>query len=225
MTISVLQETQNSIGTSVANLALAFVSNITLGSSIHVICCGVDTATSFTCSDTLNGSYGVALDIIDIGPDTLRVAHFNFSNSATGANTVTITPNVSTTFVGIWIREIGGTSGLDKHAALANLAPGTGANAVTSGLATPTVQPGLVSALCTDSTTDVVPTIGSGFTTGIPGWTFGNVNSSQSESLRYLALTALAGTFTSASATDNFGVLAAFYKETAVSTAKIAWLI
>lgn len=232
MTISVLQEKEASNGSGgAATIVLAFTSNITLGSSIHVICSGSDaTATSFTCSDTLNGSYGAALDTIDMAADTGRYAHFNFDNSAAGANTVTITPNATSGFLAILIREIGGTSGLDagKHAANIQLAPGTVANAVTSGLVTPSTQPGLISALATDSTNDVAPLIGSGFTTGIPAWTFGGVNSAQTESLRYTGLIAIAATFTATSATDNYATLAAFYKEIGsggTNTAKVAWLI
>jgi hypothetical protein len=220
MTVSILQERETSISGSAGSLSLAFASPITPGSSIHVFCSGFDTATSFTCSDSVNGSYGAALDTIDQSGDQQRLAHFKFDSTAAGTPNVTITPNVAVSFLGIWIREIGGTSGYDS-AHKANLQPGglaPGTDVITSGTQAPNTQPGLISALAVNTSANAAPTTGTGFTAGVSGWTFGGANTSTSESKRYTALTAIAATFTNG-ATNNFATMAAFFKEGATVAA------
>jgi len=215
MTISVLQERQTSVGSgNAASIQLAFASPVTVGSSIHVFCSGVDTATSFTCSDSVNGSYGAALDTIDQVGDTQRLAHFKFDNTASGTPTVTITPNVSVGFLAIWIREIGGTSGYDSaHKTALQTALGNGTDNVTTGTQAPNNQPGLLSALGACTSNFALPTTGTGFTAGANGWDFTVSNTTCTESKRYTALTAIAATFSNASGTQNFATLAAFFKE------------
>jgi len=217
MTISVLQERQTSAGSgNAASIQLAFSNPVTVGSSIHVFCSGVDTATSFTCSDSVNGSYGAALDTIDQAGDTQRLAHFKFDNTAAGTPTVTITPNVSVGFLAIWIREIGGTSGYDSaHKTALQTALGNGTDNITTGTQAPNNQPGLLSALGACTSNFALPTTGTGFTAGANGWDFTVSNTTCTESKRYTALTAIAATFSNASGTQNFATLAAFFKESA----------
>jgi len=223
MTISVLQERQTSVGSgNAASIQLAFASPVTPGSSIHVFCSGVDTATSFTCSDSVNGSYGAALDTIDQVGDTQRLAHFKFDNTASGTPTVTITPNVSVGFLAIWIREIGGTSGYDSaHKTALQTALGNGTDNVTTGTQAPNNQPGLLSALGACTSNFALPTAGTGFTAGANGWDFTVSNTTCTESKRYTALTAIAATFSNASGTQNFATLAAFFKESASAATAI----
>jgi hypothetical protein len=220
MTTSILQERETSNGAgNVASIQLAFANPVTVGSSIHVICSGIDTATSFTCSDSVNGTYGAALDTIDQAGDTQRLAHFKFDNTATGTPTVTITPNTSIAFLAIWIREIGGTSGYDSaHKTNLQTTLAAGTDVITTGTQAPNTQPGLLSALAVNTSNFVVPTTGTGFTAGASGWTFGTSNTACSESKRYTALTAIAATFTN-SATNNFATLAAFFKEASAAAA------
>lgn len=217
MTVSVLQERQTSVGgANASSIALAFSSADTVGSSIHTFCSGVDTATSFTCSDSVNGSHGAALDTIDQNGDTQRLAQFKFDNTAAGTPTVTITPNVQTGFLAIWIREIGGTSGYDAaHKTALQTSLGNGTDNVTTGTQAPNNQPGLLSALGACTSNFVLPATGTGFTAGINGWTFTINNTAASESKRYTALTAIAATFSNSGGTQNFATLAAFFKETA----------
>lgn len=223
MTVSVLQERQNSLNSAnAASIALAFSNPVTPGSSIHVICSGVDTATSFTCSDSVNGSYGAALDTIDQAGDTQRLAHFKFDNTAAGTPTVTITPNTSIGFLAIWIREIGGTSGYDSaHKTALQTALGNGTDNVTTGTQAPNNQPGLLSALGVCTSNFVIPAAGTGFTSGISGWSFTITNTAVSESKRYTSLSAIAATFSNSGGSNNFATLAAFFKEAASATVAV----
>jgi hypothetical protein len=220
MTISVLQERQSSNGSgAAASIQLAFSGAVTPGSSIHVICSSIDTATSFTCSDSVNGSYGAALDTIDQTGDTQRLAHFKFDNTAAGTPTVTITPNTSIGFLAIWIREIGGTSGYDSaHKTALQTALGNGTDNITTGTQAPNNQPGLLSALGVCTSNFVLPSAGTGFTAGANGWTFGTSNTACTESKRYTATTAIAATFSNAGGSNNFASLAAFFKESTGAT-------
>lgn len=216
MTISVLQERQTSSGSgTVSSIVLAFSNPVVVGSSFHSICQSADNAASYTCSDSVNGSHGAALDNIDAPADATRAAHFKFDNTASGTPTVTITPNVSAGFPGIWIREIGGTSGYDTHAGQLQTHPvGTGPDALTSGTAIPASQPGLVSGLSVDCTGGTVMNTGTGFTSTLSGWQFGfGVDFARAEHLRYTSTSALAATFTQGGVSDNYLTVAAFFKE------------
>lgn len=227
MTVSVLQERETSNGATAApTITLAFLNPVTPGSSIHVICGSIDQAsTTFACADSVNGSYGTAKDLINdtLGSDQFVMAQFVFDNTASGTPTITITPGASSGFLAVCIREIGGTSGYDGpngHAAQQQSGPpGTGANAVSSGTATPSVQPGLISALSNDPSDTNAPTAGTGFTSGISGWQFGlGSPSMRTESKRYTATSAVAATFTGTSATDSYITFAAFFKESAAGS-------
>lgn len=212
MTISVLQERETSIGTSVSSISIALLSTVTAGSSLHSFA-AVSDAQTCTVDDNVNGTHGAFLDSIDDTADLELIRQFKFDNSASGTITVKNTASATTAFAGIWVREIGGTSGYDgSHNAQLQLAPGTGTNALSSGTATPGTQPGLISAMSTDTSASSSPSIGSGFTSGLAGWGFGAANSGQSESKRYTSLASIAATFT-APGTDNYVTLAAFFKE------------
>jgi len=217
MTISVLQERQTSLNSANASsIALAFSSADTPGSSIHVFCSAVDSAASFTCSDSVNGSHGAALDTIDQAGDTQRLAQFKFDNTAAGTPTVTITPNTSVGFLAIWIREIGGTSGYDSaHKTALQTTIGNGTDNVTTGTQAPNNQPGLLSGLGICTSNFNLPAAGTGFTAGINGWDFTVSNTAVSESKRYTSLTAIAATFSNSGGSNNFATLAAFFKESA----------
>lgn len=220
MAISILQERESSVSAAVSSLALAFSSSLTSGSSLHLFGTADSAATSISSADSLNGTHGAALDSLVDPSGPTRVSHFKFDGSAAGASTVTITPNTSQPFCGILIREIGGTSGYDgvHPSNFQGTAPGTATDAVTSGTGTPSVQPGLISALSGsfNATTAVEPaTAGTGMSMGIRAWTFGGAfpTAAMSESKRYTATTAIAATFTATQTGDLFITLAAFFKE------------
>ena len=84
---------------------------------------------------------------------------------------------------------------------------GTGANAVTSGTATPVgIRTGfLVYGYSMNVSASAVPNAGTGFTDSGSGWNFGFANDlMRSESKAVSALTAVASTFTATEAGDNY---------------------
>ena len=230
MAASILQERETSTGGSViSSLALAFSSNLTAVSSIHVVG-STASNTSISCSDTANGSFGAALDGI-LNGTSFFPAQFNLDNSASGADTVTTTYGGGSSFCAIWIREIGGTSGIDSAAT-----GGTGAghsSSVTSsgttrtiGTITPSTTSGIVSAVAMDSTAPTW-TAGSGFTLDVTGWGFPDPGTSAaSEHQIYSSSAAITCTIT----VNNSGTVSAFaiaYKASAGgggNTASIAWV-
>lgn len=211
--ISVLQETQTSNNATGTTIALAFSSPVTAGSSIHVFasCANIGTPT-MSCADSLNGTYGSYLDSINSSAGGQINSHWKFDNSAGGTITITVTFSATETFRSIWIREIGNSAGYDKHAAQEQAAPGTGTNAVSSGTATPSSQPGLISAMAQEVVGSAGYSVGTGFTIGISGWG----STALSESYRYTSTTARAATFTDSNgASGNSITMAAFFKEKA----------
>lgn len=208
MTISVLQETQISQSATAASLAKAFTSNITAGSSIHVITV-VAPGTTVTIADNVNGSYGSPIG----SAGNPQVQHWRKDNAGAGATTVTASFSPSVGFPALWIAEIGGTSGYDTQASN----PQTSGTTRTSGTATPSAQPGLIHAIGYDDTgaNGIAADTGSGFSAGITGWDFGSGGfTACSESKRYTSLTAAAATFGVTTGSDTTGVVAAFFIET-----------
>ena len=118
-----------------------------------------------------------------------------------------------------------------------NLAPGTGTDAITTGLTNaPSVQPGLISALAVNNTNQQPPLVGTGFTNGIntdgaatgTGWNFAIfTDGARSESFRYTSTAAKAATFTATSGGDGYQAIAGYFKESGgggSNTASIAWV-
>lgn len=219
MAVSILQERQTSNGSGGASsIALAFSSSVTSGSSIHTMCGSDDTAAaSFTCSDSVNGSHGTAIDSFDDSGNAYRVSQFNFDNTASGTPTVTITPNVSAGLLAIWFREVGNTSGKDgaQHVINRQISPGTSTDGTTSGSLTPSVQPGLTSGLCLNTANFSLVSAGTGFTNGLTGWQVGTGSDlARSESLRYTTTTSKSATFTATDGAATYCTFAVLYKET-----------
>lgn len=218
-TAAILQETSTSNGAVAAGtIVKAFALALTPGSYLRVVCSGDSGAVaSFGCQDPTNGPYTL-VDTNVNATDGVRMAQFVVLNSASTAVTVTITPNASAEFLGIWIQEIGGVSGWDSplgHVMNLQPAPGSGANAVSSGNLTPSTQPGLLVALTADTSgLGGTLTAGTGFTSGAAGWNFGSAgNSALSESLHYITTTAKAATFTTGNAGDNYMTAAMLFIE------------
>lgn len=212
--IGVLQEIQALNTAAGTTISLAFASAITAGSSLHIFgsCANAGTPT-MSCADSLNGSYGAFLDSINSTVGGQINNHWKFDNAAGGITTVTITFSASITFRLIWAREIGQSGGYLTHAGQEQNLPGSGANAVSSGNATPSSQPGLISAMVQEVVgAGTGYSAGTGFTAGITGWG----STGLSESLRFTTTSAQAATFTDSNgATGNSITLAAFFKEAA----------
>ncbi len=220
MTISVLQQRATDTSASVSSLALAFSSNLTVGSSVHACgsCSGSGTTgTSIACSDNVNGAYTVLDDMVATD-DSQRVDHYKFDNVAGGATTVTVTPHAASTFVGIAFKEIGFTSGSDagKHSAAYQKNPGTTTDIIKAGSVTPAVQPGLMSAFSVDTANvETTLTHGTGFAGDLTGSQWPNVGCVYGENTRYTSLSAINASFTDATngATHHYTSLAAFFVE------------
>lgn len=223
MTISVLQERGTDTAATVSSLALAFTSNVTAGSSIHVTgTSNVNGTGSFT--DNNGGTYTRLGGVYDTN-NSVTNEQGNADSHAAGATTVTYHPASTVPFVGIAIREIGGTSGYDspQHSEVLRASPGTTTNAITGTAVTPSAQPGLISVFVIDPTAADALTSGTGYTLGLPHGTYANLGGMISESLRYTATTALTATATDATngGTHTYSVLVALYKESAGTSANL----
>jgi hypothetical protein len=116
----------------------------------------------------------------------------------------TITPTSAGTQKSVWVGEISGSSGYQTSTGNPQATfPGTGTDAVTSGLlGTLSAQPALVYGVCLTLGSAVPSTAGTNFTIATAsGWSaFG-----ASEKQRVTALTSIAATFTNtAGASDHF---------------------
>lgn len=132
-----VQSAQTTTGNvALGTVAVAFVSNVTAGNLIAVgITWYNDPITLSSVTDTLGNTYTV-VQTVNIAL-AQRYATAYAKNILGGANTVTATFSLATAiFRGIIVHEVSGadtTAPLDKNAGQVQTAPGTGANAVTSG--------------------------------------------------------------------------------------------
>lgn len=230
MTASVLQET-GIIGTaSSGTIAVAFGSNCTSGSTFHAAatCDTSGGATLSSFSDSVNGSWPAKLDDVNDAANGQRHGHGYFANNASAAKpTVTCTLSINATLRGIQIREIGGvvTTAVDTHTGQDQTSVGTGTDAITSGNATNTTQPALISAFTLNTaTTSTTASTGTGFTTGAAYWSgiYGTGNKGFSESERITTTTAKAATFTASGSGLNWITLMAVFDEAAATDPLLA---
>lgn len=216
MTISVLQEVQTSIG-GTGQTSLVQAITFSSGSSALVMV-GGPSGTTHAITDNINGSTGWSLKA---GPTTIgggAISIYVRDNMASGATNITDTYGASTAFTGIWVAEIGGTSGFDVITAIND--QNGGGTARTSANGTPSVQPGLLFGFMYNDTQtgSVGGTQGTGFTLGLQAWNFGTARTfAVSENKRYTALTAIPATAVSSGSGDNTGTVGIFFKETGVS--------
>jgi hypothetical protein len=212
--ISILQENTNNGTTNVASFTVALLNPVTAGSSLHAICIAAGTGlTGCNCSDSVNGSYGSALSTTSTN-STERAMHFKFDGAAAGT-----TPTVTFTATGAnfnfnwrgFIREIGQSAGYDVQAAQFQNGGNSGTDGVTTGNATPTFQPGLISAAI--SVYNGTPTVSAG--TGFVLDT-NPVSFTITEHLRYTSLAAKAATATTSSANTSLSVAAWFMESSGI---------
>src|SRR6266850_6847441 len=196
--ISVLQERSDTFAGASGTIVLAFTNPVTAGSSIHVCVKSSGSPTSFTCADDVNGAYTPVGSLLSDAGGGHRGQQFIRDGAGAGTTTVTVAISASVTTRSILIREIGGTSGYDVQASQRQGSASPGTDAATSGLATPSVAPGLVSGAFV---IHVGPgdglTVGTGFGAfdvhPLTNWGFID---SASEHLRYTSAVALAATAT-----------------------------
>lgn len=177
--VSLVQSNQTTVQATSTTIALAFTSTVTAGDYIYVALTQIDTSTATaTCSDNVNGAYPAALDTLAVG-SAAAMYQFVFGPSAGGTITITCTFNSTQTFRGIFIAEIGGTSGLDTAGTYHSAHLNSTGTANTSGTLTPSVANGLAIGAFIDgnlANQTVAPTSGAGFTDLSLGvnqfWTF-----------------------------------------------------
>jgi len=224
VTISVLQEQQTSIG-GTGQTSLSQSVTFSAGSTALVMT-GGPSGTSHTVTDNINGSTGWTsiASLTTVGGGAYRV--WKRDNMAAGATNITDTYGASTAFTGIWVAEIGGTSGYDK-ATVINVQT-TGATR-SSASTSPTSQPGLFYGFMYNDTQtgSVAGTASGGYTQGVQGWNFGAGRTfAVSEYIRYTATTAISASFSPSGSTDTTGTVGIYLFETAAASgAAIAWTI
>lgn len=229
MTIAVLQQVQNDSGGSGGSIGVAIT--CAANSSLHVAATvggGFDMAAANPITNTGAAiAWSAELDNVNDPLNSQRVVHYKADGVP--AQTTTITANFNNagaSFIGILVKEIGGTSGYDAaasaHAGQQQVSPTTGTDATTSGN-TPalTSQPALISGVAMATAAVATTAPGTGFTNDKTGtwWEFGlGANMAASESKRVTSTSALAASFTAASNDSRITLAAVFLESVAGPT-------
>lgn len=191
MTISVLQEGQNSGGSSSVSSISVTLIGVTSGSFIHVICANGFNFQTITFSDSNSDTPHVLGSALDAG-NAENTAHAWFGPVAAGSITFTCSWATAAGFNGIWAREIGACSGVQ---ASSNITA-----AATTIAATVSAQPALWSGLGANYSTGVAPTAVTG-TQDIQGWGFGGSNLATTSHQRVTATGSVSATFATSTTT------------------------
>lgn len=213
MAITFVQSPTAATGSSGTTLALAFGSNVTAGS---MLCAHIYANHGVSgVADSRSQTYTAAVSVTD--GSTFTLATYYFLNTTGGACTVTVTFAGAITYASLQVAEYSGiatSAALDKFASNSQTAPGTGANAITSGSVTPTTNGQLILGWTT------ALTVGAGTVSAGTGFT-GRVNvfgDTLFEDQVQGAAGAIAATFTGTNAASNYTTLISTYKELAAST-------
>lgn len=212
MAISILQENGN-VDTSGTLTTLSVTLTLTAGSSLHV--CGWGAGTTMSVADGVN-TYSSALDVLQ--PGSPQVAQFIANNVAAGSTTIAVTTN-SANNIGIWVREIGGTSGADsgKHNSLDTASSVTTVNGTVGTALTPSQAPGLISSfgvwLQGFSNFGTQWTVGTAFVSGSTSIFPIPTAIGASESLRYTSTASQQALWTAQNTGQNLGVWSALFIE------------
>ena len=185
------------------------------GDTLHLWTTVDDTFSISGVSDATNGSWGAALNTVNDATNGQVLAQFRKENSAAGSIVITVTfSSASADFRDAAVVSLSGVSSpsLDQHTGQLQAAAGTGTDAVTTGLMSPTAQPAGVVALSMNTTAGASgPASGTGYTNKGTGWPL-SFNLATVEFQRITSLTAIGGTFTSATAVAHV-TLGAIYTE------------
>lgn len=208
MTASVIQENsaQNASASATCPVAL---NGVKAGNAIQVLAQINSTAAIDSVADGTN-----TYTLLDTWVDSAqgrRYAHYVAVNVQAGNYTIVATFHFAITSGAIWVKEIGGvtTNPVDGHHGQNQATPTTGTDATTSGTATNSVQPALISGFCANSQNASFPSAGTGFTSGSSG--AGAVSASyRTESKRITTTTAVAATFTAVSNVSHNSCMAIF---------------
>lgn len=162
-----------------------------------------------TSSVVLSDNLGAHNTFTQIGTDLVtasaqRCAWYFAANCKGGATTFTVTYSASTRFRGIYVAEYSGiaTSPFLNGTRAESAAPGTTADAISSGVANATSQPALVWGFGIDIDGGGTPTAGTGFTSRTAAWSSAT-SLARPEDKRVTATGNVAATFTAAVGTDD----------------------
>ena len=219
-----------------ANDAAAGAQTITVtltptAGNLLVFCISADQldTTSIALSDNLgvhNTFTQIATDLVTGPGSDQRCAWYFAENCKGGATTFTATfSNAATRFRTIYVAEYSGiaTSGSFLNGARQEQAtPGTGTDAVSSGVANATSQPALVWGFSIDIFTNATPTAGTGFTSRAGVWST-NTCLGRPEDKRVTATGNVAATFTTTAGTDSHGTGVGIFAEAAVTPTVSSW--
>lgn len=166
MTVSILQEVQNSQSATATSISVAITT--AGGTYLDVrVAMGNNPATTLTSVTDGTNTYRLAPgtgQFWDSAAGTGTAVYVSTAIVAAGTYTVKANFSATTTFIAILVAEIAGTSGCVGSVGQFQTSPTTGANATTTG-ATPIAQiPGLMYALTYSPSDNSANTAGSGFT-------------------------------------------------------------
>lgn len=214
-----VQSNSNS-ASSGTTVAVAYSSNLTAGNLITVCINANKGVTSLT--DSLGHTYTAATLLTD--GSTYAMGLYYVPNITGGANTVTLTLNGAVTYAHAEIHEYSGvatTSPLDQTTGQFQAAPGTGANAVTSGNVTTTTDGQLIFG-CTNSLTYGASTVSAGTSFTKRQEVFSD---SPSEDRVQPSAGLVAATYTTTAAATNYFTLVGTFKAQAAASCKGALML
>ncbi len=208
MTYAFVQQNANDNAASAATITVTLTP--TAGNLLVFAVTGdsLDT-TSIALSDSLGGG-GSSNTFSQIGTDLVtansqRCAWWYAPNCKGGATTFTATFSGGTRFRAIYVAEYSGiatTTPFLNGARAENDAPGTGTDAVSSGVANATSQPALVWGFCIDTSGSTTPNAGTGFTSRTGVWSTATCLG-RPEDERITATGNVAATFTATTGGDT----------------------
>lgn len=206
MTIAVVTEKTSGARQDGVTSVVTATWTVAAGSVLLAFVLYEDDGNTITVADTVNGTYGAAIEtILATGVNGLKC--FAFTNSAAGSNAVTATFSANQNTAAIWVIELSGAktaSAIDTHNHADQSAPGTGANAITVS-ATNTAQPAMVVGLSSAITGsgDIAPNSGTGYTAGIKAFGVSGTDAQgRSEWKRVTNTASQAATFTVTAGND-----------------------
>lgn len=200
-------------GSSGTTLAISYASNVTAGS---LLSCWIYANHGISSvADSRSQTFSSAVNVTDGA--TFSLANFYYPNTTGGADTVTVTFAGAITYASLQCAEYSGvatSSPLDQATSNSQTAPGTGANAITSGNVTTTTAGQLILGWTTALTVGAgTVSAGTGFTgrTNVFGDTI-------FEDQVQGAAGSIAATFTGTNAASNYITLISTYKAASAVT-------
>jgi len=162
-------------------------------------------------------SFTEAGTVVNDGGTRLRM--FYKLNSTAGAGVVTANLDASRTNIGLYVAEYSGIDSFITHENTAAANPGSGTDAISTGLVNVTTQPALFVAWVADYDSDTNPVLaGTGFTSRGQGWTFGTANNmARLQDKRVTATGNTTGTATGAYGSHTYKITAFAFAESTAS--------